>query len=135
MLNKNSLGLLKKALPSKVESSFAWHLRWLVRTKADISLRPQYQSLYNLPNPTVCNLKSVLVLMNAFGINLISVLGLTNPLGRKLISAFVLTSHLKCQAKLLILLTFLGCEPRAVFAYIFYIYRHLMVIILEINFN
>ena len=91
-----------------------------------------YQSLYDLPNPTVCNLKSVLVLTNALGHNLISVLDLTNslgrnlisvldltnslgrnlisvldltnPLGRRPISALVLRSHLKCQAILLILL-------------------------------
>ena len=59
---------------------------------------------HDLPNPTVCNLKSVVVLTNALGRNLISVLGFTNPLGRRLISALVLTSHLKCQAVLLILL-------------------------------
>ena len=75
-----------------------------------------YQSLYDLTNPTVCNLKSVLVLTNALGRNLISVLdlinslgrisviGLTNPLGRRLISALGLTSYLKYQAILLILL-------------------------------
>ena len=77
-----------------------------------------YQSLYDLTNPTVCNLKLVLVLTNEFGRNLISVLdltnslghnlisihGLTSPLGRRLISALVFTSHLKCQAILLILL-------------------------------
>ena len=41
MLNKNSLGLLKKgaAKQSRIKS-IAWHLRWLVRTRADISLRP-----------------------------------------------------------------------------------------------
>ena len=41
MLNKNSPGLLKKgaAKPSRIKS-IAWHLRWLVRTRADISLRP-----------------------------------------------------------------------------------------------
>ena len=41
MLNKNSLGLLKKgaAKQSRIKS-IAWHLRWLVRTSADISLRP-----------------------------------------------------------------------------------------------
>ena len=63
-----------------------------------------YQALYDLTNPTVCNLKSVLALTNALGRNLISVLaltnllgrhfisvlGLTNPLGRRLISALVL---------------------------------------------
>ena len=40
-LNKNSLGLLKKgaAKQSRIKS-IAWHLRWLVRTRADISLRP-----------------------------------------------------------------------------------------------
>ena len=77
-----------------------------------------YQSLYDLTNQTVCNLKSVLVLTNALGHNLISVFDLTNslgrnwisvhdltnPLGRRPISALVLTSHLKCQAILLILL-------------------------------
>ena len=41
MLNKNSLGLLKKgaAKQSRIKS-IVWHLRWLVRTRADISLRP-----------------------------------------------------------------------------------------------
>ena len=41
MQNKNSLGLLKKgeAKQSRIKS-VAWHLRLLVRTKADISLRP-----------------------------------------------------------------------------------------------
>ena len=41
MLNKNSLGLLKKgaAKQSRIKS-IAWHLRWLVRTRADISLWP-----------------------------------------------------------------------------------------------
>ena len=41
MLNKNSLGLLKKgaAKQSRIKS-IAWSLRWLVRTRADISLRP-----------------------------------------------------------------------------------------------
>ena len=41
MLNKNSPGLLKKgaAKQSKIKS-IAWHLRWLVRTRADIGLRP-----------------------------------------------------------------------------------------------
>ena len=41
MLNKNSLGLLKKgaAKQSRIKS-IAWHLRWLVRTRADIGLRP-----------------------------------------------------------------------------------------------
>ena len=77
-----------------------------------------YQSLYDTTNPTICNLKLVLVLTNALGHNLISILdltnllghnlisvfGLTNPLGRKLISALALTSHLKYQAILLILL-------------------------------
>ena len=38
-----------------------------------------YQSLYDLTDQTVCNLKSVLVLTNALGRNLISVLDLTNP--------------------------------------------------------
>ena len=77
-----------------------------------------YQSLYDLTDRTVCNLKSVLVLINtlgrntisvldltnSLGRNLISVLNLTNPLGRRMISALVPTSHLKCQAILLILL-------------------------------
>ena len=41
MPNKNSLGLLKKgaAKQSRIKS-IAWHLRWPVRTRADISLRP-----------------------------------------------------------------------------------------------
>ena len=41
MLSKNSMGLLKKgaAKQSRIKS-IAWHLRWLVRTRADISLRP-----------------------------------------------------------------------------------------------
>ena len=41
MLNKNSLGLLKKgaAKQSRIKS-IAWHLRWFVRRRADISLRP-----------------------------------------------------------------------------------------------
>ena len=41
MLNKNSLGLLKKgeAKQSRIKR-IIWHLRWLVRTRADISLRP-----------------------------------------------------------------------------------------------
>ena len=41
MLNKSSLGLLKKdaAKQSRIKS-IVWHLRWLVRTRADISLRP-----------------------------------------------------------------------------------------------
>ena len=41
MLNKNSLGLLKKgaAKQSRIKS-IAWYLKWLVRTRADISLRP-----------------------------------------------------------------------------------------------
>ena len=63
-----------------------------------------YQSLYDLPNPTLCNLKSVLALTNALGRNLISVLGLTNSLGRKLIPVLVLTCPLMCQEILLILL-------------------------------
>ena len=39
---KHSLGLFKRMWQSKVVSRVAivWHLRWLVRTKADISLRP-----------------------------------------------------------------------------------------------
>ena len=41
MLNKNSLGLLKKATAKQSRlKSIAWHLSWLVRTRADISLRP-----------------------------------------------------------------------------------------------
>ena len=69
-------------------------------------------------NPSVSNLKLVLVLTNVLGRNLISVLdltnllgrnlisvvGLTNPLSHRLISALVLTSHIKYQAILLILL-------------------------------
>ena len=41
MLNKNSLGLLKKgaAKQSRIKS-IAWCLRWLVRTRADIGLQP-----------------------------------------------------------------------------------------------
>ena len=41
ILNKNSLGLLKKgaAKQSRIKS-IAWHLRWFVRTRADISLQP-----------------------------------------------------------------------------------------------
>ena len=41
MLNKNNLGLLKKgaAKQSRIKS-IAWHLRWLVRTRADVSLLP-----------------------------------------------------------------------------------------------
>ena len=41
MLSKNSLGLLKKgaAKQSRIKS-IAWHLRWLVRKRADIGLRP-----------------------------------------------------------------------------------------------
>ena len=44
MLNKNSLGPLKKgaAKQSRI-NSVVWHLRWLVRTRADISLRPKLQ--------------------------------------------------------------------------------------------
>ena len=40
MLSNNSLGLLKKVRPSKVESRISCGTRWLVRTRADISLRP-----------------------------------------------------------------------------------------------
>ena len=41
MLNKNSLRLLKKGVAKQSRiKSIVWHLRWLVRTKADISLRP-----------------------------------------------------------------------------------------------
>ena len=41
MLHKNSPGLLKNgaAEQSRIKS-IAWNLRWLVRTRADISLRP-----------------------------------------------------------------------------------------------
>ena len=41
MLTKNSLGLLKKgaAKQSRIKI-IAWRLRWLVRTRADISLQP-----------------------------------------------------------------------------------------------
>ena len=41
MLNKNSPGLSKKgaAKQSRIKS-IAWYLRWLVRTRADIGLRP-----------------------------------------------------------------------------------------------
>ena len=41
MLSKNSLGLLKKgtAKQSRIKS-IVWHLRWLLRTRADINLRP-----------------------------------------------------------------------------------------------
>ena len=38
MLNKNSLELLKKGAAK--QQRIIWHLRWLVRTRADISLRP-----------------------------------------------------------------------------------------------
>ena len=62
-----------------------------------------YQSLYDLPNPTVS--KSVLALTNALGRNLISVLGLTTPLGCRLISALVLT----CQPGITLDSTLLGC--------------------------
>ena len=41
MLSKNSLGLLKKGVAKQSRiKSIAWHLRWLVRTRADVSLRP-----------------------------------------------------------------------------------------------
>ena len=41
MLNKNSLGLLKKGVAKQSRiKSIAWHLRWHVRTRADIGLRP-----------------------------------------------------------------------------------------------
>ena len=41
MLSEHSLGLLKKgtAKQSRIKN-ITWHLRWLVRTRADISLRP-----------------------------------------------------------------------------------------------
>ena len=38
---QKSLGLLKKGAAKQNRiKSIAWHLRWLVRTKADVSLRP-----------------------------------------------------------------------------------------------
>ena len=41
MLNKNSLGLLKKGVAKQSRiKSIAWHLKWLVRTRADIGLQP-----------------------------------------------------------------------------------------------
>ena len=41
MLNKTSLGLLKKGVAKQSRiKSIVWHLRWFVRTRADISLRP-----------------------------------------------------------------------------------------------
>ena len=41
MLNKNSLELLKKGAANQSRiKSIVWHLRWPVRTRADISLRP-----------------------------------------------------------------------------------------------
>ena len=49
-----------------------------------------YQPLYDLTNPTVCNLKLILALMNALGCNLISVLALTNSLGLNLYQFLVL---------------------------------------------
>ena len=40
MLNKNSLGLLKKGVAKQSRiKSIVWHLRWPVITRADISLR------------------------------------------------------------------------------------------------
>ena len=91
-----------------------------------------YQSLHDLTNRTVCNLKSVLVLMNALGRNLISVLDLTNPLGRRPISALVLTSHLKCQAILLILLClavpFFNSPGLFLFSYIYIYISRLTVV-------
>ena len=41
MLNKNTLGLLRKgaAKQSRIKN-IVCHLRWLVRTRADIKLRP-----------------------------------------------------------------------------------------------
>ena len=41
MLNKNSQGLLKKgaAKQSRIKN-IVWYLRWLVRTRVDIRLRP-----------------------------------------------------------------------------------------------
>ena len=101
-----------------------------------------YQSLYDLTDRTVCNLKLVLVLTNALGrnlisvldltnslgCNLISVLDLTNPLGCRLISALVLTSHLKCQTVLLILLClaapFFNSPRLFLFSYIIYSVAH-----------
>ena len=38
MLNENSLGLF--AAKQSRNKSIAWHLRWHVRTRTDISLRP-----------------------------------------------------------------------------------------------
>ena len=40
MLNKNSLGLLKNAAKQSRVKNIMWFLRWPVRTRADISLRP-----------------------------------------------------------------------------------------------
>ena len=40
MLNKNSPGLLKKGAAKQSRINIAWHLRWLVRTRADIGLQP-----------------------------------------------------------------------------------------------
>ena len=41
MLNKNSLELFKKGVAKQSRiKSIVWHLRWLVRTRADITLRP-----------------------------------------------------------------------------------------------
>ena len=83
MLNKNSPGLLKKGA--------AWHLRWLVRTRADIGLRPSGL----IRSRTDIKLQPSELVRSS---------DLINPLGRRPISALVLTSHLKCQAILLILL-------------------------------
>ena len=41
MINKNSLGLLKKGIAKQNKiKSIALDLRWLIRTRADIGLRP-----------------------------------------------------------------------------------------------
>ena len=41
MLSKNSLELLKKGVVKQSRiKSIMWHLRWLVRTRADINLWP-----------------------------------------------------------------------------------------------
>ena len=93
-------------------NSIAWHLRWLVRTRADISLRPSCQSNYLQFKIGPCSYECTWPQLEIISCSYqfawsqldISVLGLTNPLGHRLISALVLTSHLKCQAKLLILL-------------------------------
>ena len=41
MLNKNSLVLLKKGVAKQSRiNSLVWHLKWFIRTRADIKLRP-----------------------------------------------------------------------------------------------